>query len=273
MNMKAAVLGSPIAHSLSPVLHNAAYQVLGIAIEYTAIDTSIAQLAGRIAELDADHVGYSLTMPLKLDVLNLVSARSSLVEQTGCANTVYRNMHGEWALENTDVFGISRTIRRAGIESVDSAIIIGSGATGRSALSALDHLGVREVTCIARNRDSAGRIRSQGEALGIQVEWADFSEEILLTADLAISTVPGSAQDQIVSKIGARQGLPALFDISYSPWPSVLGSHWKEHGGGVVLGGIEMLLWQASIQVELFTGLPAPVEAMRAALSNGLPTT
>ena len=82
--MKAAVLGSPISHSISPALHNAAYQELGIDIEYTAIDTSIVQLAGRIAELSVDHVGYSLTMPLKLDVLPLVSARSSLVDQTGC---------------------------------------------------------------------------------------------------------------------------------------------------------------------------------------------
>ena len=82
-----------------------------------------------------------------------------------------------------------------------------------------------------------------------------------------------AAQDQIVSKIYARQNLPLLFDISYNPWPSDLGSYWKEHGGGAVLGGIEMLLWQASVQVELFTGLPAPVDAMRAALSNGLSTT
>jgi shikimate dehydrogenase len=273
MSMKAAVLGSPISHSLSPSLHRAAYQVLGIDIEYTAIDTSIVQLAGRIDELSANHVGYSLTMPLKLDVLTLVSARSSLVEQTGCANTVYRNSHGEWALENTDVFGITQTIRRAGIDSVESATIIGSGATGRSALSALNHLGVREVTCIARNQDSAERIRSQGEALGIQVECADFAQEISFASELAISTVPGSAQDQIVSKIYARQNLPLLFDISYNPWPSDLGSYWKEHGGGAVLGGIEMLLWQASVQVELFTGLPAPVDAMRAALSNGLSTT
>ena len=271
--MKAAVLGSPIAHSLSPALHNAAYQELGIDIDYTAIDTPIEALAQRISQLSDDDVGYSLTMPLKRDVLTLVSEWSPLVEQTGCANTVYRNSQGKWALENTDIFGITNTIRQAGIEAIECATIIGSGATGRSALSALNHLGVREVTCIARNQDSAERIRSQGEALGIQVECADFSQEISFASELAISTVPGSAQDQIVSKIYARQNLPLLFDISYNPWPSDLGSYWKEHGGGAVLGGIEMLLWQASVQVELFTGLPAPVDAMRAALSNGLSTT
>ena len=271
--MKAAVLGSPISHSLSPALHNAAYEELGIDIEYTAIDTAIEALAQRISELSDDDVGYSLTMPLKRDVLTLVSEWSPLVEQTGCANTVYRNSQGKWALENTDIFGITNTIRQAGIEAIECATIIGSGATGRSALSALADLGVREVTCIARNRVSAERIRSQGDALGIRVEWADLAQGISFAGEVVISTVPSGAQGQIMGNISAQQRLPVLLDISYNPWPSVLARYWKENGGGEALSGIEMLLWQASAQVELFTGLPAPIDAMRDALLDGLSTT
>ena len=271
--MKAAVLGSPISHSLSPVLHNAAYQELGIDVEYTAIHTSTEQLAQRIRGLGGDDLGYSLTMPLKLDVLKLVSTWSPLVEQTGCANTVYRNSHGEWALENTDVFGITNAVEEVGIDALEAATIIGSGATARSALSAMAHLGARQVKCIARNEDSAEIIRSQGEALGIQVEWADLAQGISFSGELVISTVPSAAQNQIISQISARRNLPVLLDVAYDPWPSALARYWKENGGGSALSGIEMLLWQASVQVELFTGLPAPIDAMRAALFDGLSTT
>lgn len=273
MTTTASVLGSPISHSLSPVLHNTAYQELGLDIEYTAVHTSSEQLPQRISELGCNNLGYSLTMPLKLDVLTLVSNWSPVVRQTECANTVYRNLQGKWALENTDVFGITKTIELADIDVLQSATIIGSGATARSALSALGNLGVREITCIARNEASAQIIRLQGDALGIDVDWVGSARGIAFDGELVISTVPGQAQDRIISAIGARQNLPALLDIAYDPWPSELAGYWKENGGELALSGLEMLLWQATVQVELFTGLAAPIDAMRSALREKLSTT
>ncbi len=270
MTLKVAVLGSPVSHSLSPTLHNAAYRVLGLDIQYTAIQTSTDQLAERINELGSDYLGYSLTMPLKQEVLTLVSNQSRLVEQTGCANTVYRDAHGQWALENTDVFGITETIRQADFGPLKSACIIGSGATARSALSALANLGIREVTIFARNREAVAILRGQSEPLGIDIQAIDLEREITFTGDLVISTVPSTAQTQVIDSLIANQTLPALLDIAYNPWPSDLARYWVEHGGGPVLSGIEMLLWQATVQVELFTGRSAPIEAMRTALPEGL---
>jgi len=265
--MKAAVLGHPVSHSLSPLLHNAAYQALGLDISYSAIETTREQLAERIGQLDNDYVGMSLTMPLKQEVLNLISKRSAVAAETGSANTIFRNAHGDWALENTDVFGITETIRRSDIEVVPSASIIGSGATARSALSALAQLGVTNVLCIARNTDAIQVLQRQGEAIGVDVQARTPESDIYFAGSLVISTVPSSAQQHLIDLIAASQELPALFDIAYNPWPSRLATYWTEHGGGTVLSGKDMLLWQATVQVELFAGLPAPVEAMQLAIS------
>jgi len=272
MSVKAAVLGSPILHSLSPVLHRAAYKALGLNIEYTAIETSASTLRQRISELNSDFLGYSLTMPLKQEVLALISQQSPLVTETGCANTVYRDAHLDWALQNTDVFGITETIRRAGLGPVASACIIGSGATARSALSALAQLGAQEITCFSRNQGSASIIQTHGELLGVKVRVMGLDHRIHLVGDLVISTVPSSAQVDIIQAFAAIQSLPALLDIAYNPWPSEMARYWAAHSGGLVLSGIEMLLWQATVQVELFTGRSAPIEAMRAALLDGLST-
>lgn len=272
MRLKAAVLGWPISHSLSPRLHNAAYAALGRDIDYTAIDTPTEMLAQRIGELDNNSLGYSLTMPLKREVLGFIDNQSELVIHTGCANTVYRDAAQNWALENTDVFGIVQTIKCANLAPFNSASIIGSGATASSALSALAQLGVTEITCFARNEAAFSLLRDQSELLGVNFHTRILEGEILLEGDLVISTVPSAAQNQIIGTLGTAQDLPALLDIAYNPWPSELAGYWRTHHGGAVLSGIEMLLWQAWAQVELFTGEQAPIEVMRAALPRELST-
>ena len=272
MTLKAAVLGSPISHSLSPTLHRAAYTALGLDIDYTAIDTPTKMLAQRIAILDDNSLGYSLTMPLKRDVLALVEHQSRLVHQTGCANTVFRNGQEYWALENTDVFGIVQTIKNAGLAPLRSASIIGSGATASSALSALAQMEVGEVTCYARSEAAFPLLRYQSELLGVNFQSVTLVDEIAISGDIVISTVPSTAQKQIISRLQMNQGNSALLDIAYNPWPSDLAKYWTAHQLGSVLSGVEMLLWQACAQVELFTGAAAPVEAMRAALPSEFST-
>jgi shikimate dehydrogenase len=272
MTLKAAVLGSPISHSLSPTLHRAAYTALGLDIEYTAIDTPSELLVQRIAELDDNSLGYSLTMPLKRHVLALIENQSQLVIQTGCANTVYRDAEQNWALENTDVYGIVQTIKCANLVPFNSASIIGSGATASSALSALAELGVTEITCYARNQEAFSLLRDQSEFLGVNFHSINLERDIVLAGDLVISTVPSSAQSRIIEALAAGQNLSVLLDIAYNPWPSELAGYWRMHHGGAVLSGVEMLLWQAWAQVELFTGEQAPIEVMRAALPKELST-
>jgi shikimate dehydrogenase len=272
MSLKVAVLGSPISHSLSPTLHRAAYAALGRDIDYTAIDTPAEKLAQRISELDNNSLGYSLTMPLKRDVLDLIANQSELVIHTGCANTVYRDAKQNWALENTDVFGIVQTIRYASLDPCNSASIIGSGATASSALSALAQLGVTEITCYARNQEAFSLLGEQSELLGVNFHTVKLEGEIVLAGDLVISTIPSSAQNQIIDGLATEQDLSALLDIAYNTWPSELAHYWREHHGGPVLSGVEMLLWQAWAQVELFTGEQAPIEVMRAALPKELST-
>jgi shikimate dehydrogenase len=278
MSMKAAVLGSPISHSLSPSLHRAAYVALGRDVDYTAIDTPAEMLAQRISDLDGNSLGYSLTMPLKRNVLGLIDNQSDLVVQTGCANTVYRDAEQNWALENTDVFGIVQTIKCANLVPFNSASIIGSGATASSALSALAELGVTEITCYARNQEAFSLLCDQSDSLGVNFHAINLSGEnylsgeIVLAGDLVISTVPSSAQSRIIETFTAEQSLPVLLDIAYNPWPSELAGYWGMHHGGAVLSGVEMLLWQAWAQVRLFTGEQAPIEVMRAALPKELST-
>lgn len=273
MSLRAAVLGSPISHSLSPALHRAAYAALGRDIEYTAIDTPTEMLAQRISELDNNSLGYSLTMPLKRDVLEFISNQSGLVTQTGCANTVYRDAEENWALENTDVFGIVQTIKNAHLVPFNSAFIIGSGATASSALSALAELGVTEITCYARNQEAFSLLRDQSELLGVNFHTVSLEAEVVLVGDFGISTVPSSAQSGIIDMLATEQDLSVLLDIAYNPWPSDLAHYWREHHGSPVLSGAEMLLWQAWAQVELFTGEQVPIEVMRAALPRELSTT
>ena len=272
MTLKAAVLGSPISHSLSPTLHRAAYSALGLDIDYRAIDTPTEMLAHRIEILDDNSLGYSLTMPLKRDVLALVEQQSQLVHQTGCANTVFRNEEQNWSLENTDVFGIVQTIKNAGLAPLRSASIIGSGATASSALSALAQMEVGEVTCYARSEAAFPLLRYQSELLGVNFRSVTLVDEIAITGDIVISTVPSTAQKQIISRLQMNQGNSALLDIAYNPWPSEFARYWTARQLGPVLSGVEMLLWQACAQVKLFTGRAAPVEFMRAALPTEFST-
>ena len=175
-------------------------------------------------------------------------------------------------MENTDVFGIIQTIKAADLGPLNSVCILGSGATASSSLSALSALGVTQVMCYARNQEALFLLGAQSEALGMNLLTVNSKNKCEFAGELVISTVPSSAQKQVIEQFAQTQSLPALLDIAYNPWPSQLASYWALHHGGPVLSGIEMLLWQACAQIELFTGKIAPIEAMRAALPTELST-
>jgi shikimate dehydrogenase len=263
---RAAVLGSPIAHSLSPVLHNTAYAALGLhGWTYTAIECGEAALPGLLAGLDRQWAGLSLTMPLKRAVLPLLHRAEPLVTQAGGANTVVFDRGGERHGYNTDVPGMVAALAEAGVTSPAGATILGGGATAGAALAAVGQTGLTAAVVLVRDQARAGDLLAAAGRLGMTVELRPFGSDAR-DGDLLISTVPAGAADIYTERLGLGTSRPsAVFDVVYHPWPTPL-ARTAAQSGAIVAGGFDLLLHQAARQVELITGIePAPLEAMRAA--------
>ena len=269
---RAYVLGHPIAHSLSPALHRAAYAYLGEAnLEYDRRDTLPDDLPAIMRGVrnpagteEAPYIaGLSVTMPLKTAVIQYCDELSETARVTGAVNTVYPR--GEKVLgDNTDVIGIVNALLHAGLKpnpERDEPAVIGGGATAISALTALHKLGYRRVSVYARSLHKLGDLQAVAERLGVQlstVALAEFpAEQKARRHNPVISTLPARAADEWASQLSGLKGAsathrPVLLDVAYNPWPSVLASVWEASGGAVV-SGLEMLLYQAVEQVLLFT--------------------
>ncbi|MEU1781954.1 shikimate dehydrogenase [Streptomyces abikoensis] len=262
---RAAVLGSPIAHSLSPVLHRAAYAELGLGEwTYDRFEVDEAALPAFLAELGPGWAGLSLTMPLKRAVIPLLDDVSATARSVEAVNTVVLTDDGRRLGDNTDIPGIAAALRERGVETVGSAAILGAGATASSALAALARICTGEVTAYVRSAGRAAEMREWGERLGVTVRTADWSRATeALAAPLVVATTPAGATDALAGAVPERPG--TLFDVLYEPWPTPLAAAWARRGG-TVLGGLDLLVHQAVLQVELMTGhAPAPLAAMRAA--------
>lgn len=262
----AVVLGSPIAHSLSPVLHQAAYDALGLTDwTYRAIECTAAELSATLTALDAEGMaGASLTMPLKRAVLPLLTRVERLAADVAAANTVvFGAVAGVWWGANTDVPGMVAALRAAGVDRPGSVTVLGGGATAASAIAAAAALDLRRVTVVARRPDATTDLVDVGRRLLVDVDvqpWQSATDA--MSADILVSAVPAGAADGLVKALPGRPGL--LFDVVYAPWPTALAAAWSAAGGSVI-GGLELLVAQAAGQVHLMTGREAPVEAMRAA--------
>jgi shikimate dehydrogenase len=275
--MKAAVLGSPIAHSLSPALHRAAYQALGLAgWTYERIECDEAELPAVLAGCGPGWAGLSLTMPLKRAVLSLLDQAEPLVAEVGAANTVVFDA-GLRRGHNTDVPGMITALNEAGIPAPAApgaaarptgpapVLILGAGATACSALAAVRGLGVLDATVAARDERRAGPLLAAARRLGMTVRLAPFGDPGEPAPGLLISTVPAGAADHYAQRIrGGSLSPGALLDVVYHPWPTPLVVA-AGQAGAAVAGGFELLLHQAARQVQLMTGKAAPVAAMRAA--------
>ena len=260
---RAAVLGSPIEHSLSPVLHLAAYRALGLNWDYGRFEVTREELAGFVAELDDLWRGLSLTMPLKEEALACAARSDEVALLTQSANTLVRSPEGEWCAFNTDVFGIVESIRHAAPERrCEEALILGAGATARSAIVALRDLGVGQVTVAARRPEAARGIAELAEECGITCVPVDIVP-VVYEVGLVVSTLPADAAAPW-ARVAPGFGDAVLLDVTYAPWPTTLARSWH----GPVARGADLLLWQATEQVRLMTGREAPVGAMREALEG-----
>lgn len=266
---RAAVLGKPIEHSLSPVLHGAAYTALGLTDwSYERIEVGAEGLPELVAGLGPDWAGLSVTMPGKRAALEFASEVTPRAAAVGAANTLVPLGDGQWRADCTDVDGVLGALRAAGgyQPAAGPGVVLGAGGTAAAAVVALAELGVREVRLVvrspARARDTVEAATRAGLVVEVapwdQVDWASLTSE----ASVLVSTVPSAA---VLPNVELLAGARCLLDVIYHPWPTPLGAA-VAAGGGRLATGLDMLLHQAFGQVEQFTGLPAPRGAMRDAL-------
>ncbi len=269
---KAAILGSPVAHSRSPQLHLAAYRALGLHDwTYERIECTADELPTLVSGFGPEWVGVSVTMPGKFAALRFADERTPRAELVGSANTLVRTDRG-WRADNTDIDGVAGALglvydpRDPAPLRGDRAIVLGSGGTAPSAVVALAGLGVREITVVARNREKADRMLELGSELGVVIGYRDFAEpdlpEWAAAAAVLVSTIPADAAAAHAETFAT---VPLLLDAIYDPWPTPL-ARAVGAAGGTVISGLQMLLHQAFSQVEQFTGRPAPRQQMEAAL-------
>jgi shikimate dehydrogenase len=259
--IKAAVLGSPISHSLSPLLHNTAYAQLGIQGSYEAIEVNAGGLDKFMDGRDATWTGFSLTMPLKEEAIEYADHVDELAKRINSANTLYRD-GGVWRATSTDVIGFSQALKSHKIAIKGHVVILGAGATARAAAAACDG-SAAHITVINR---SLSRVQGMSDAV-IDSElrflnWDNLS--VLSDADLVISTVPAGVTDSI--ELPQKPTAP-FFEALYKPWPTPASALWASRGG-FVIDGLDLLIHQAIAQIQIFTGKVFDSSAMYAQLRS-----
>lgn len=264
---RAAVVGKPVAHSLSPVLHQAAYDALGLNWTYTRLEASESELPALVAGLDESWAGLSVTMPGKRAALELATVATARARAVGAANTLVRGPDG-WSADCTDVDGVAGALRAVGYVPGPAGVVLGAGGTACAALAGLASLGVSSATVVVRDVTRAAEAVACATAVGLAVEVApwvsvDFAA-LASSASVLVNTTPPEA---VASAVADLAGVPCVLDVIYHPWPTPLATAVSERGG-VLATGLDMLLHQAFGQVEQFTGETAPREAMRDALRS-----
>lgn len=257
---RCAVLGSPIEHSLSPALHRAAYTQLGLDWTYDKLEIDQHRLASFVAGLDESWRGLSLTMPLKVAVLELGEV-DQLAQLAGAGNTLILEADTR-RVYNTDVGGLAWAVRQVTTVPLPRVTILGTGATASAALIAAAQLGAQQVTVAARTPSRAEPLRALSRELGVELEirpwWARLPQ-----TNLAVSTVVSGAADTIAPSVA--DSTPLIVDAIYDPWPTVLATT-AQQAGCTVISGRDLLIGQALLQIELMTGRSVPAELLYAAL-------
>ncbi len=264
---RAAVLGDPVEHSLSPAIHNAGYAAAGLDDwEYGRFRCTAEDLPGIVGGADDSYAGFSVTMPGKFAALEFADAATDRAKAIGSANTLVR-VDGGWRADNTDCDGVTGALREIGADSLDGgrAVLVGAGGTARPALWALARAGVTRVSAVARS-ERVYALEPLAAQLGVSFTWVPFTApnlaDVAGSADVLVSTVPSAALEGYAAQLARA---PRILDVIYDPWPTPLVQA-AERNGHAALGGLPMLLHQALGQFEQFTGRPAPADAMREAL-------
>lgn len=249
-SFNAAVLGSPISHSLSPTIHQVAYEVLEISAKYTAIEVKSGELGKFLKSTPPELNSFSLTMPLKEELVDLGFPTSDLATRIRSANTAIK-IGETWKVESTDVIGFQQSVSTKTNATFQTILILGGGATARAAIAAFDSVG---VTIDVASRSEYRTASLLSAALFAEVTVIGFDDEIPWAKyDLIVNTSPAGAADQLVGKIAGASAL--LFESLYNPWPTALMSFWRNVGLESI-DGLDLLVHQAISQISLFAGTP-----------------
>lgn len=239
-----AVVGDPISHSLSPIIHSAAYEHLNLDWDYTKYQVVKGDLGDFLSGQGSGLSGVSVTMPLKTEAAELSESKDEIVSLLGVANTLVRS-GSSWQSFNTDVFGIQQSLANAWAEGVNKVSILGAGATAQSALYAVNLSAPKAtVSVFVRNVGNTEQIVSLAEKLNIQLSvrgLAEYSHD----QDLTISTIPAEALADLPLLKQAGWLLNVIYSSSNHDF-----STFFEPGRSV--SGEQMLIWQAIAQIRLF---------------------
>lgn len=264
------VVGTPIAHSMSPVMHRAAYEALGIDdAVYGRAEVHEGELEAFLAGPGSGLQGLSVTMPLKREAFELAVDADDVSHGLGISNTLIRRPDGSWRAENHDVDGIARSLHDHGVDRIDRAAIIGSGATALSAVAALTGMGAREIVLTARSTERLEPVVAAAEVRGARCTVSDWTDRLTaLAEDVVVSALAIEGADDLAAEVRATPAAPVprvMLDVLYDPWPAPLAAAVQERGTEVA-SGLRMLAHQAARQVESMLGVPsAPAELMLAA--------
>jgi shikimate dehydrogenase len=268
-SLKGAVLGYPIEHSLSPLMHKTAFKLLEIDGDYSAIEVKSGELQQFLIEHGSDYDYLSLTMPLKEEALELRAPMQ--VDELGLRiqslNTLI-NRNGLWSATSTDGSGFRKALTNAGFDRFEKVLILGAGGTARAVAGALDE--------IADSVDVMRRSVRRSAAIAacftkIECDFLDWSDQIdLRNYDLVVNTTPSGAADLVAENLASKVN-GVLFDVLYKPWPTLLARRWSD-AGGKTISGLELLLYQGIDQLALVTsmGERSIDKELRNALSNAI---
>jgi shikimate dehydrogenase len=249
--IRGAVLGSPISHSLSPVLHKGAFTFLGVDGSYEAIDVPSGTLADFFAKSSFTFNYFSLTMPLKEEVFSLDISFDELAKRIGSANTLYRK-NDNWYGTSTDGSGFLSALDAVSDRTFTNALILGAGGTARAIAGALDSH-VPSISVLGRTSTRRDALSQCVQTSAFEyLQWSDGYD--LSEFDIVINTTPAGAADLLAENLPATV-TALLFDVIYKPWPTVLASRWADRSGQVI-NGKELLLWQGLDQLDLMMEKP-----------------
>lgn len=267
---KAAVLGDPVDHSLSPVLHSAGYAALGLAgWTYEAIRCPEGELAGIVRSAGEDFRGFSVTMPGKPEALAFADEITERARLVDSANTLVRTADG-WLADCTDIDGAYAALSAyPELPQRPTIVLLGAGGTAKPFIAAIARIPSASII-IATRRPSAGGALECAARFGVEATDVRLADpelpKLISSADLVVSTIPEAGARELTELVGPAA---RLIDALYNPWPTPLGAAVRARGGEVI-GGDTMLLGQALGQFELFTGEPAPATEMARALREAL---
>ena len=248
--INAAVLGSPISHSLSPRLHMSAYKYLKISGHYDCFEVPAGSLHEFLSDKSNGWTGFSLTMPLKEEVLSIAEVIDPLVNRIQSGNTLIRK-DDSWSLYSTDVLGFQNAWNLENSSKPKSVLIVGSGATARAAAAAFDDANT-SISVLHRNLEREESMQASVKASSMKFLPWQFTND-LYKFDLVINTTPKSVLDSFAQEL-TQKPIGTFFEVIYNPWPTQFASAWMKTGAPVI-SGLDLLIAQGIEQIKLFSGM------------------